>query len=127
MKILSLAGENLASLTGAFTIDFAGGALGAAGLFAITGNTGAGKSTFIFVQTAYLWRLRFQLEDALCHIGNDTITVRIDSVFWYVSGHIPCKIIQHSAPPSSLVILINIPWSTNGLFITLFSLTYGDK
>ena len=32
------------------------------------------------------------LEDALCHIGNDTITVRIDSVFWYVSGHIPCKI-----------------------------------
>ncbi|MBP6166253.1 MAG: AAA family ATPase [Aeromonas sp.] len=47
MKILSLAGENLASLTGAFTIDFAGGALGAAGLFAITGNTGAGKSTLL--------------------------------------------------------------------------------
>ncbi|HDX8413006.1 TPA: exonuclease SbcC, partial [Aeromonas dhakensis] len=39
MKILSLSGENLASLTGQFTIDFAGGALGAAGLFAITGNT----------------------------------------------------------------------------------------
>ncbi|MFM4848984.1 AAA family ATPase [Aeromonas rivipollensis] len=47
MKILSLAGESLASLTGAFTIDFAGGALGAAGLFAITGNTGAGKSTLL--------------------------------------------------------------------------------
>ena len=46
----------------------------------------------IFIQTAHRWRLRFQLEDALCHIGNDTITVRIDSVFWYVSGHIPCKI-----------------------------------
>ena len=42
MKILSLSGENLASLTGQFTTDFAGGALGAAGLFAITGNTGAG-------------------------------------------------------------------------------------
>lgn len=47
MKILSLSGENLASLTGQFTIDFAGGALGAAGLFAITGNTGAGKSTLL--------------------------------------------------------------------------------
>lgn len=47
MKILSLSGENLASLTGPFTIDFAGGALGAAGLFAITGNIRAdgGKST----------------------------------------------------------------------------------
>ena len=46
MKILSLSGENLASLTGSFAIDFDGGALGAAGLFAITGNTWAdgGKS-----------------------------------------------------------------------------------
>ena len=47
MKILSLSGENLASLTGSFTIDFTRGALGAAGLFAITGNTGAGKSTLL--------------------------------------------------------------------------------
>lgn len=47
MKILSLSGENLASLTGPFTIDFTKGALGAAGLFAITGNTGAGKSTLL--------------------------------------------------------------------------------
>ncbi|MNF45971.1 Nuclease SbcCD subunit C [compost metagenome] len=47
MKILSLAGENLASLTGTFAIDFTRGALGAAGLFAITGNTGAGKSTLL--------------------------------------------------------------------------------
>ena len=47
MKILSLSGENLASLTGAFAIDFTRGALGAAGLFAITGNTGAGKSTLL--------------------------------------------------------------------------------
>ncbi|WP_310597473.1 AAA family ATPase [Aeromonas aquatica] len=47
MKILSLSGENLASLTGSFAIDFNGGALGAAGLFAITGNTGAGKSTLL--------------------------------------------------------------------------------
>lgn len=47
MKILALSGENLASLTGSFTIDFTRGALGAAGLFAITGNTGAGKSTLL--------------------------------------------------------------------------------
>ena len=47
MKILSLAGENLASLTQAFHIDFDKDALGAAGLFAITGNTGAGKSTLL--------------------------------------------------------------------------------
>ena len=52
----------------------------------------------IFVQIAHRWRLRFQLEDALCHIGNDAVIVQIDLVFWYVSGHIPCKIIQHSAP-----------------------------
>ena len=31
------------------------------------------------------------MEDALCRIRNDAVTVRIDSVFWYVSGHIPCK------------------------------------
>ena len=36
-------GENLASLTGQFTINFAVWRPGAAGLFAITGNTGAGK------------------------------------------------------------------------------------
>ena len=32
----------------------------------------------IFVQIAHRWRLRFQLEDALCRIRNDTVTVRID-------------------------------------------------
>ncbi|MGL5302289.1 MAG: AAA family ATPase, partial [Aeromonas sp.] len=47
MKILSLYGENLASLTGEFTIAFDHGALGSTGLFAITGNTGAGKSTLL--------------------------------------------------------------------------------
>ncbi|MDA1380438.1 AAA family ATPase [Plesiomonas shigelloides] len=47
MKILSLRGENLASLQQPFTIDFDGRILGEAGLFAITGNTGAGKSTLL--------------------------------------------------------------------------------
>ncbi|WP_024870944.1 AAA family ATPase [Tolumonas lignilytica] len=47
MKILAVRGENLASLTHAFDIDFTNGRLGDSGLFAITGNTGAGKSTIL--------------------------------------------------------------------------------
>ena len=47
MKILALRGENLASLSRPFAIDFTQGVLGNAGLFAITGNTGAGKSTLL--------------------------------------------------------------------------------
>ena len=47
MKILALRGENLASLSHPFAIDFTQGVLGNAGLFAITGNTGAGKSTLL--------------------------------------------------------------------------------
>lgn len=47
MKILSIRGENLASLHGPFAIDFEEEPLGRAGLFAITGPTGAGKSTLL--------------------------------------------------------------------------------
>ncbi|MCG2835595.1 exonuclease SbcC [Photobacterium sp. WH77] len=47
MKILALRGENLASLQTQFEIDFANGRLGEAGLFAITGKTGAGKSSLL--------------------------------------------------------------------------------
>lgn len=47
MKIISLEGENLASLAAPFHIDFATGMLADAGLFAICGNTGAGKSTLL--------------------------------------------------------------------------------
>ena len=47
MKILAVRGENLASLTHPFNIDFTHGRLGESGLFAITGNTGAGKSTIL--------------------------------------------------------------------------------
>ncbi len=47
MRILAIRGENLASLTRPFAIDFTQGTLGNAGLFAITGNTGAGKSTLL--------------------------------------------------------------------------------
>ena len=64
MKILSLSGENLASLTGPFTIDFAGGALGISGLFAITGNTRADGARACAISGRYGWR-RVAYEDPL--------------------------------------------------------------
>lgn len=47
MKILSIRGENLASLHGHFALDFLSAPLSGSGLFAITGPTGAGKSTLL--------------------------------------------------------------------------------
>ncbi|MDR2025926.1 MAG: AAA family ATPase [Prevotellaceae bacterium] len=47
MKILAIRGKNLASLEGEFNIDFDAEPLKSAGIFAITGPTGAGKSTIL--------------------------------------------------------------------------------
>ncbi|HEY8063698.1 MAG TPA: AAA family ATPase [Methylosinus sp.] len=47
MRILAIRGENLASLAERFEIDFEKQPLRDAGLFAITGETGAGKSTIL--------------------------------------------------------------------------------
>lgn len=47
MRILAIRGENLASLAAPFAVDLAAEPLGATGLFAITGETGAGKSTIL--------------------------------------------------------------------------------
>lgn len=47
MKILAIRGKNLASLEGEFEIDFTSEPLRSAGIFAITGQTGAGKSTIL--------------------------------------------------------------------------------
>jgi DNA repair protein SbcC/Rad50 len=47
MKILAIRLKNLASLEGAFEIDFTREPLKSAGIFAITGPTGAGKSTLL--------------------------------------------------------------------------------
>lgn len=47
MHILSISGENIASLAKPFEIDLDGGDLAGAGLFAITGKTGAGKSSLL--------------------------------------------------------------------------------
>jgi exonuclease SbcC len=47
MKILRIAGKNLASLAGEFEVDFTREPLASSGLFAISGPTGAGKSTLL--------------------------------------------------------------------------------
>jgi exonuclease SbcC len=47
MRILAIRGKNLASLAEPFEIFFNSGPLEQAGLFAITGQTGAGKSTIL--------------------------------------------------------------------------------
>lgn len=47
MKILSIRLKNLASLEGSFDIDFTVEPLASAGIFAISGPTGAGKSTIL--------------------------------------------------------------------------------
>ena len=47
MKILAIRGKNLASLEGEFEVDFTQEPLRSAGIFAITGSTGAGKSTIL--------------------------------------------------------------------------------
>lgn len=47
MKILAIRGRNLASLEGEFEVDFTAEPLLSAGIFAISGPTGAGKSTVL--------------------------------------------------------------------------------
>jgi exonuclease SbcC len=47
LRILAIRGENLASLAEPFAIEFEEEPLRSAGLFAITGETGAGKSTIL--------------------------------------------------------------------------------
>lgn len=47
MKIIAIRGSNLASIDGEFDINFTHEPLKSAGIFAITGKTGAGKSTIL--------------------------------------------------------------------------------
>ncbi|HEY0588353.1 MAG TPA: AAA family ATPase [Pseudoduganella sp.] len=47
MRVLRIAGKNLASLADEFSVDFTAQPLSDAGLFAISGPTGAGKSTLL--------------------------------------------------------------------------------
>lgn len=47
MRILAIRGENLASLAAPFELNLVAEPLGSAGLFAVTGETGSGKSTIL--------------------------------------------------------------------------------
>ncbi len=47
MKILAIRGSDIASLSGSFLVDFESEPLAGAGLFAITGPTGSGKSSLL--------------------------------------------------------------------------------
>jgi len=47
MQILAIRGENLASLAAPFELNLSAEPLGGAGLFAVTGETGSGKSTIL--------------------------------------------------------------------------------
>lgn len=47
MRILAIRGENLASLAAPFAVDLAAEPIASTGIFAITGETGAGKSTIL--------------------------------------------------------------------------------
>lgn len=63
MKILAIRGQNLASLPG-FDLELASGALEGAGLFAIVGPTGSGKSTILDAMCLALYQKAPRLDDA---------------------------------------------------------------
>ena len=63
MKILAIRGKNLASLEGEFEIDFRRDPLNSAGIFAITGSTGSGKSTILDAMCIALYARTPRLEN----------------------------------------------------------------
>ena len=63
MKILAIRGYNLASLEGGFEVDFRTEPLRSAGLFAITGTTGAGKTTILDAMCIALYKRSPRLEN----------------------------------------------------------------
>ena len=62
MKILAIRGCNLASIDGEFEVDFRKEPLASAGIFAITGHTGAGKTTILDAMCIALYRETPRLE-----------------------------------------------------------------
>jgi len=78
MRILRIAGKNLASLAGEFQVDFESEPLASSGLFAISGPTGAGKSTLLDALCLALYdatpRLLKRAGSQLPDVGSDTVS-----------------------------------------------------
>ncbi len=81
MRILTISGQNIASLADAFTIDLTAEPLRSAGLFAITGETGAGKSSILDAMCLALYGDAPRLssgssQDEIPDAGGDSIKAR---------------------------------------------------
>lgn len=81
MRILRIAGKNLASLADEFSVDFQQQPLADSGLFAISGPTGAGKSTLLDALCLALYDatprlLRVAGRNYLADVGSETITTQ---------------------------------------------------
>ena len=81
MRILRIAGKNLASLADEFSVDFQQPPLADSGLFAISGPTGAGKSTLLDALCLALYDatprlLRVAGRNYLADVGSETITTQ---------------------------------------------------
>lgn len=89
MKILKLRFENINSLKGIHEIDFSVNPLASAGLFAITGATGSGKSTILDVITLALFdripRVDDKISKGLIEKTGLIITRNMNSCFAEVS------------------------------------------
>ena len=78
MRILAIRGADLASLEGEFAVELGEAPLARAGLFAITGPTGAGKSTILDALCLALFDRIFEYLDMEPEIVDrpDAITLR---------------------------------------------------
>lgn len=79
MKIIAIRGENIASLSGAFSVEFDRQPLKEHGLVAITGKTGSGKSTLLDCLCLALYEQvpRFAQESRTVEIGGEEQAERL--------------------------------------------------
>lgn len=100
MKIRKLNIKNIHSLKGEHTIDFAGGVLGNAGLFAITGPTGSGKSSILDAITLALYnripRIDKSISETIIEEEGIIITKNAQDCFAEVEYEVKGKVYRSS-------------------------------